>query len=239
MGGTTFSSLPDKLDSEACAQICGDQFKPEVFDSLKGEDGLVEKEAFVRYIQLRNTSSLSSNSAHVQERALKDIFQAYSHPNCGLNKVHYMQLLRDLRWMNAKFPSPQASAIFDEHVQEFEQLNYDTFRHQVLPAVAAKKEWEVSKALSRLSRHDSAVMAAYISKKFLSHSQLDLIAEGTVDAVEGGDIEVTDAQRDAAIKLQALQRKKSSSKLLKELRNVRFEYFYYLTISCLTLIFTT
>ena len=221
MGGTTFSSLPDKLDSDACAQICGDQFKPEVFDSLKGDDGLVTKEAFIRCIQLRNSSSLSSNSAHVQERALKDIFKAYSHPNSGLNSTHYMQLLRDLRWMNAKFPSPQAAAIFDKYVQEFEQLSYDAFRHHVLPDIAAKKEWELSKALSRLSRHDSAVMAAYISKKFLVHSQLQNIAKGAGDAVQDADTEVTDAQREAAIKLQSLQRKKSSSKLLKELRNVR------------------
>lgn len=222
MGGGTSSSLPDKLDSDLCQQLCGEQYRAEIFDSLKGEDGLVDKSVFIRYVQLRNSSSLSSNSSHVRERAFKDIFKAYSHPNKGLTLVHYLQLLRDLRWMNAKFPSTQATVLFDENKDPIHLLTYDLFRGKVLAAIAAAKEWDMPKLLNRLAKHDSAIMAAYVAKKFSDKTPMQGISEAAVTEEEPAfPVElVSDIRVEAAIKLQSILRQRSSSILLKDMKNV-------------------
>lgn len=224
MGGATSASLPDQLDAEACSRVCGDQFKQEVFDELKGEDGLVDKVAFIRYVQLRNSSSLSNNTAHVRERAIKDIFKAYAYPTTDLSSNRFLQLMRDLRWMNGKFPSTQASAIYGKYNGVDNLVAYDTFRNPVLSDVAAAKEWDMSKLLTRLARHDSAIMAAYVSRKFTEKGHMDRISEiepEPAPLVERSQSGVPDVRQEAAIKLQSLVRQRSSSKVLNDKKNVK------------------
>lgn len=230
MGGTTSALLPEYLDEGACAQICEDKFSQEVFDSLKQENGLVAREAFVRYIQMRNTSSLSSNSSHVRDGAMKDIFRAYSYPAKELCSTRYLQLLRDIRWMNAKFPSKDAVALFDAHKNENECVTYDIFLGPVLEEIAQKKEWEKEKALKRLSRHDSATMAAYVTRNISGRGNMDTVQElyeapTTPVPVDRSSSGVPCLQETAAIKLQSMLRQKSSTKVLKELREVNYFAF--------------
>lgn len=232
MGGTTSNALPDRLDVQECSRVCGDKFKPEIFDSLKGEDGLVEKEAFIRYVQLRNTSSLSTNSQHVRDRLYQDIFRAYAYPNKSLSMTHYMQLLKDLRWMNAKFPSAQAAAVFERHVTSRPAvLSYDVFKKDVLSDIATQKEWTMKKLLERLSHHDSTIMAAYVERKYRAPSHMTPIAEGDRTPAEWVESPVSPEQRAAAIKLQNMMRQKTSSKLLKELRNVGYAHALILMLT--------
>jgi hypothetical protein len=227
MGGTTSACLPDKIDAVTCAQICGTKFSQTLFDSIKGDDGMVEKDAFIRYIQLRNTVALSTNSEHVREGIVKDIFKAYCYPNRKeLSADQFLQFLRDIRWMNSKFSSKDAVDLFEKHKEESGLISYPIFRKELLDEISEKKQLDEEAILSRLSRHDSAIIAAYLTRKMRASLLLPAILE-TPGPVSVKKSEL-DLQQDAVIKLQSMLRQGNSARLLRELRDVRFSLFAYI-----------
>ena len=201
--------LKDELLSLPEVQnIYGDQFDEYIFNTLKDENSLVKKS------DLKNIVDIQTKLFNTTlTKATFDVFKHYSGNTGEMKTRSFLDLCRDAKILKkAKFSSADASILYDKVLKKqrviAKSLNYEMFRKDIVPAIAAK--YDIS---------DDDVLSKFGGVGLPSEEIFD---ESVREKEDTG--EVTEQQSKAATKLQSITRQKSAAKEMEEMKKVSFEF---------------
>ena len=215
MGAAASMALNEKLSENDMQKICGEQYDPKLFQSLKATDNHVEREMFL--------SAISDG----EEREVFHLFVEFC-PDGEMDLSGFLDFCRDTRLLNKQFPSSEAEAIFQKYKSKqgsgVTSINYNTLRNHMLPAVAKGKEMDISELIERLSKCEGPLrvstkvnVSGASSPAPSSPMKEDLVRSGKEISAKVSE-EVASA---AAVKLQSAQRKKAAMEHVASLRDIR------------------
>ncbi len=214
--GAAASALPDKLSEEQLKAICGDKFDQSVYDSLKDQEGFVQRDQFLAVSGLGKGSSTADHEAEARH-----VFNAYSH-NSDMDSRTFIKLCKDLKFLNKKFSSGDADLIYQKAKAKHGAVTYEVFRQEILVDMAVRKEIDVSKLLGKVAASDGPVLHATAADNVRFHDDTSTYT-GAIAKNENFKNDLTqagDEHHNAALKLQKVQRGKNAQRQVEELKQV-------------------
>jgi hypothetical protein len=201
--------LKDELLSLPEVQnIYGDQFDEYIFNTLKDENSLVKKSDLKNIVDIQ-TKLFNSTLT----KATFDVFKHYSGNTGEMKTRSFLDLCRDAKILKkGKFSSADASILYDKVLKKqrviAKSLNYEMFRKDIVPAIAAKYDISEDDVLSKFGG--------------VGLPSEEIFDESVREKEDTG--EVTEQQSKAATKLQSITRQKSAAKEMEEMKKVSFEF---------------
>jgi len=148
--GSSASSLPELLNENDFKNICGSDYNPIYYSTLKNIDGNVLRDFLIL---------ISSNSIE------KEVFQLYLSftSNGELDSKTFIKILKDTKSLNKNnFTSGDADLIFQKYKTKtgLKTLNYNIFRNNMIPDIVQKKGIDIDGYLRKLSQCEGPVLHA-------------------------------------------------------------------------------
>jgi hypothetical protein len=142
MGGG-ISTLPEHLSEQELQRACGDKYNPAYYVALQNADHMVSRNLFV------------AAATDGPEKEVFQLFLSFCHGG-SMDSRTFIKLLKDSKSLNKKFTSGDADLIFQKYKTKagasVKSLNYEVFRTQMIPDIAAKRGMEVDAYILKLSR---------------------------------------------------------------------------------------
>jgi hypothetical protein len=217
--GATGSTLPDKLSEDELKNVCGEQFDPVVYESLKDSEGFVDREKFLTLVSGRVVGA-----ADVEKEA-ETVFISYC-PKGDMESKTFMKLCKDLKFLNKKFTGPDADLLYQKEKSRFGNINYAIFRRHLVPSLAAKKEVSEDVIMKKIAASDGPVLTGTVSDNVRFHDDKSTYT-GAIAKNDNFKNELSEENADqvaAATKLQKVQRVKQAQRQVNELKEVGWLY---------------
>jgi hypothetical protein len=207
------STLPDTLKEKDLEEACGEKYDRILFASLKDRKGLISRDEFLGVVQ------------QGKEQEVYNLFISYCDKEGQMDINAFISLLRDAKFLNKhNFSSHDATHVFNSTLQEeTSTINYHEFRRILIPLLAPKKGYDdVDQVMIKFAELD-----------------IDEINSTKLSSEKYTGIETTDPVQNAAIKIQKLQRRNNSRKLLYQMKElqVRNSYIYLHMLSHIYIIY--
>lgn len=251
--GIAGSALPEKLSLDELKNLCGNEFKEDLYHALKDGDGTVNKDKFL---------AIATNS---QEREVMNLFFSFvGMKSKEMESKTFVKLCKDCKLMNKKnFTSTDCDLLFSKTKAKLslssKGVGYTVFRDYLLPGVAEKKGVSMEKLIEKLAQSEGPVLHATHADSVKFHDDQSTYTgahakggpsftpdgsavrmedhldrkDADVRGVKEGEGQSTAAgtgpkpvghseeQHDAALKLQAIQRKREAKKKVTELKEIK------------------
>lgn len=228
MGGAV-ASLPDRLSEDELKNICGDRFDQAVYDSLKEEDGFVDKSKFLEASGL-GTAPAGASGATPHEAEARNVFAAYCEKTHGvMESKTFNKLCKDLKFLNKKFTSGAADLVYTKSKGKHPSITFEIFRDEILVEMALKKECTVEQLVNKIALSDGPVLHGTVADKVKFH---DDTSTYTGAIAQNGNFKndvsaAGDEENKAALKLQNVQRVKQAKAHVENLKDVCVLYNHY------------
>lgn len=200
---SSFQSLlenaPERLDEEDFKNLCGDEFNRTLYLSLQN-DGYVDKNELL---------SVSCG----EEREVYQLYRSYASEEGTLSQKSFNRLCRDSKLFSKSggYAISDSSITFEEGMSSSPSslVNYETFRKNMLPAIASKKGVQLEDLVKRLSQVDVSETKAVLPLEVTDHVLSPEAAAAQLMLLTGDDEEeneILHIQWHAAVKLQRIER---------------------------------
>lgn len=222
MGGAV-ASLPDKLTEEELKNICGDRFDQAVCDSLKDEEGFIDKAKFLEASGLGAPPAPATG--HVSHEAeARHVFTSYCEKTHGvMESKTFIKLCKDLKFLNKKFSSGEADLIYTKSKGKHPSITFEIFKDEILAAVAEKKGVSVDVLINKIAASDGPILSGTVADNVKFHDDTSTYT-GAIAKNENfkNDISAAGAdENNAALKLQNVHRVKQAKAHVENLKEVR------------------
>jgi hypothetical protein len=201
---------PDQLGEEDFKNLCGEEFDRVLYLSLQKPDGYVDRK------------ELLSVASSGEESEVYKLYRCYASDQGTLSQKSFNSLCRDSKLFSKSggYAISDSSITFEEgsSLSASSLVNYDTFRNNMLPAIASKKGVQLEDLVKKLSHVELPESKAVIPLEVTDHVLSPEAAAAQLMLLTGDDEEETEILRiqwHAAVKLQRIERVRISRRKLK------------------------
>jgi hypothetical protein len=150
MGSANVTSFNENLSDQDLKVLCGSQYEPNMFTTLQNPaTGYVSKDFFFQLL-----SSSSSSSIGV-EREVYYLYLQYC-PNGEMDLKLFLKFCVETKTLKKLlFTKGEAELLFQKYKSKYglkKSINYFIFRHDLLPSIAMKRQWNIMNYLLKLSK---------------------------------------------------------------------------------------
>jgi hypothetical protein len=200
---------PERLGEEDFKNLCGDEFDRTLYLSLQKSDGYVEKEELLSVFR-------------GEEHEVYKLYRSYASDEGTISQKSFNSLCRDSKLFSKSggYAISDSSITFEEGLSSSASslVNYDTFRNNMLPAIASKKGVQLEDLVKRLSQVDVSETKAVIPLEVTDHALSPEAAAAQLMLLTGDDEEENEKlhiQWHAAVKLQRIERVRIARRKLR------------------------
>jgi hypothetical protein len=192
---------PDQLGEDDFKSLCGKEYDRALYVSLQKPNGYVDRK------------ELLSVASSGEESEVYKLYRCYASDQGTLSQKSFNSLCRDSKLFSKSggYAISDSSITFEEgsSLSASSLVNYDTFRNNMLPAIASKKGVQLDELVKRLSQVELPETKAVIPLEVTDHVLSPEAAAAQFMLLTGDDEdenEVLRIQWRAAVKLQRIER---------------------------------